>query len=91
MRLAKGQGTLFSPCILKCLFHQKTQIASYDPFKGDVWAIGMIMLECCSQKKAEDFYDYDKFTVKMKDIQVTIYELRKRYSWEIMNLIERML
>ena len=49
------------------------------------------MLECCSQKKAEDFYDYDKFTVKMKDIQVTIYELRKRYSWEIMNLIERML
>ncbi len=59
--LIKGKGILFSPCILKCLFHKKTQIVSYDPFKGDIWAVGMIMLECCSQKKAEDFYNYDNF------------------------------
>jgi hypothetical protein len=64
--LTKGKGVLFSPCILKCLFHQKTQITSYDPFKADIWAIGLIMLECCSHKKAEDFYDYEKFTVKTK-------------------------
>ncbi len=89
--LIKGRGVLFSPCILKCLFHKKTQIVSYDPFKADVWAVGMIMLECCSQKKAEDFYDYDKFSVKIKDIQVIIYELRKRYSWELMNMVEKML
>lgn len=49
------------------------------------------MLECCSQKKAEDFYDYEKFTVKSKEIQLTIYELRKRYSWELVNLVEKML
>lgn len=27
----------------------------------------------------------------MKEIQMTIYELRKRYSWELINLIEKML
>lgn len=79
--LIKGRGILFSPCILKCLSNKKTQIVSYDPFKADVWAVGMIMLECCSQKKAEDFYDYELFTVKFKEIQFTIYEMRKRYSW----------
>ena len=91
LTLIKGKGVLFSPCILKCLFHKKTQIVSYDPFKGDVWAAGMILLECCSTKRGEDFYDYDKFAVRTKDIQVTIYELRKRYSWELINLVEKML
>ena len=91
VKLIKGKGILFSPCILKCLYHQRTQITSYDPFKADVFAVGMILLECCSLKKAEDFYDYEKFTVKMKDIQYTIYELRKKYSWELMNTLEKML
>jgi len=54
---------------------------SYDPFKGDIWAVGMILLEVCSTQKAEDYYDYAKFGVKVKEIQMTIYELRKRYSW----------
>ena len=73
VKLIKGKGVLFSPCILKCLYHQKTQIISYDPFKADIFAIGMIMIECCSFQKAEDFYDYDKFIVKLKEIQYTIY------------------
>lgn len=55
------------------MYHQRTQIVSYDPFKADIFAIGMIMLECCSLNKAEDFYDYDKFTVKLREIQGTIY------------------
>jgi serine/threonine protein kinase len=81
VKLIKGKGVLFSPCILKCLYHQKTQINSYDPFKADIYAIGMIMLECASLQKAEDFYDYEKFFVKQKEIQYTIYELRKRYGY----------
>jgi hypothetical protein len=57
---------LFSPILLQCLFHKKTQLAEYDPFKADVYAVGMIMLECTSLKKAEDFYDYDNFSIKTK-------------------------
>jgi hypothetical protein len=48
------------------MFHKKTQLAEYDPFKADVYAVGMIMLECTSLKKAEDFYDYDSFSIKTK-------------------------
>lgn len=33
-------------------------MANYDPFKADIFSIGMILLECCSLKKAEDLYDY---------------------------------
>lgn len=63
----------------------------YDPFKADIFAVGMIMLECASLRKAEDYYDYDNFKVRMRDIQHTIYELRKKYSYELMNLIEKVL
>jgi hypothetical protein len=58
VKLIKGKGVLFSPILLQCLYHKKTQLAEYDPFKADVYAVGMIMLECSSLKKAEDFYDY---------------------------------
>jgi hypothetical protein len=57
---------LFSPIVFQCMFHKKTQLAEYDPFKADVYAVGMIMLECTSLKKAEDFYDYDSFSIKTK-------------------------
>lgn len=62
--LIRGKGVLFSPCILRCLYHQRTQITAYDPFKGDVYAVGMILLECASLRSAVDFYDYDKFKVR---------------------------
>lgn len=60
----KGKGVLLSPCILDCLKSKTTQMANYDPFKADIFAIGMILLECCSLKKVDDFYDYDNLTVK---------------------------
>ena len=71
---------LFSPIILKCLFNKKTQLAMYDPFKADIYAIGMVMLECASLKKSADLYDYEHFRVKSGDIQKLIYDLRKKYS-----------
>jgi hypothetical protein len=51
-KVLKGKGVLLSPCILDCLKEKTTQMANYDPFKADVFAIGMILLECCSLKKA---------------------------------------
>lgn len=91
VKMLKGKGILFSPCILRCLQHNRMQMVSYDPFKGDIFAIGIIMLECASLKKAEDFYDYENFGVNSKEISMTIYEIRKRYSWEFVNTIEKML
>lgn len=85
--LIRGKGILFSPCILKCLYHQRTQISAYDPFKADVYAVGMIMLECASLKNAVDFYDYEKFNVKASEIQYCIFELRKKYSFELINTL----
>jgi serine/threonine protein kinase len=52
VKLIKGKGVLFSPILLMCLSHKKTQLAEFNPFKADVYAVGMIMLECSSLKKA---------------------------------------
>ena len=82
VKLIKGKGVLFSPCILRCLKSQRTQISEYDPFKADIFAMGMIMLECGSiRKAAEDFYDYEQFVMNSREIQLTIYQLRKIYSF----------
>lgn len=51
-KLLRGKGVLLSPCILDCLRENATQMANYDPFKADIFAIGIIILECCSLKKA---------------------------------------
>jgi len=42
--MIKGKGVLFPPSIFKCLYNQKTQLSFFDPFKADIFAIGMIML-----------------------------------------------
>lgn len=60
---------------------------NYDPFKADIFAIGMILIECCSLKKAESFYDYEAAKVRGRDIAMTIYECRKKYSHNLMNLV----
>ena len=51
----------------------------------------MILLECCSLRKAESFYDYDEVRVKSQDIAMTIYECRRKYSHNLMNIVEKML
>ena len=43
-KMLKGKGVLFSPCILRCLQHNRMQMVSYDPFKGDIFSLGIIML-----------------------------------------------
>lgn len=42
--ILKGKGILFPPSIMRCLENKKTQINAYDPFKADIFSIGMVML-----------------------------------------------
>jgi hypothetical protein len=57
-KLIKGKGVLFSPYIIKCFANNFSQLVISDAFKGDVFAVGMILLECASLKHSTDFYDY---------------------------------
>ncbi len=63
MKILRGKGVLLSPCILECLREKTTQMANYDPFKADIFAIGMILLECCSLKKSDDLYNFSDLTL----------------------------
>lgn len=64
LKILRSKGVLLSPSILDCLGHESTQMVNYDPFKADIFTVGMIVLECCSLKKAEDFYDYENLLIK---------------------------
>lgn len=44
VKMLKGKDVIFSPAILRCLQHNRMQMVSYDPFKGDIFALGIILL-----------------------------------------------
>ena len=56
--ILRGKGILFAPSIMKCLENKKTQINAYDPFKADVFSVGMVMLEAASFEDSDLSYDY---------------------------------
>ncbi len=46
--ILRGKNILFAPSIMKCLENQKTQMQAYDPFKADIFSVGMVMLEAAT-------------------------------------------
>lgn len=43
---------------MRCLENRKTQIEAYDPFKADVFSVGMVMLEASTLQDSTELYDY---------------------------------
>ena len=89
--IIKGKGILFAPSIMKCLENKKTKINSYDPFKGDVFSIGMVVLECISLEESELCYDYERCVIRRDRIDQLISRARSHYSQKIFAIIESML
>lgn len=52
----------------------------FDLFKADVFAVGMIVLECV-RLKPNDIYDYKNFTINLEEIKNSITEGRQKYSF----------
>jgi hypothetical protein len=53
----------------------------FDIFKADVFAVGIILLECVCLKRNEDIYDYKNFTINMEQVKDSILQGRKKYSF----------
>lgn len=91
MSIIKGKGILFAPTIMRCLENKKTQINSYDPFKGDIFSVGMVMLECASLQESELCYDYERCVIDRERINHLIAQLKSHYSPRFIVIIESML
>lgn len=61
--ILRGRNVLFAPSLMKCLENQKTQMQAYDPFKADIFSVGMVMLEAATLKSSTDLYDYKRFVI----------------------------
>lgn len=64
---------------MQCLHIKQPQVLSFDPFKADVFAIGMIVLSCCSLTQPNTYYNYETFELDMKNIVIVIKEISQKY------------
>ena len=37
---------------------KRTQLSHYDPFKGDMWASGLVLFQAITLEKAKSIYNY---------------------------------
>jgi hypothetical protein len=51
-----------SPGILQCLKYKKSS-PDHDPFKSDVFSLGISILCLCTLDRFERFYDYYNYTI----------------------------
>ena len=63
----------------------------HDPFKSDVFSLGMTILEISTLQKVRNCYDYYSFKIKYDFVQNLIAQVRSKYSNFLANLIEEML
>ena len=91
LAILKGKGILFAPSIMRCLENKKTQISSYDPFKADIFSVGMVMLEIASYEDSELLYDYDRFLIQRERMEMVLSRLRTQYSSFLVGVLEAML
>jgi serine/threonine protein kinase len=48
------------PILLKCMYNKKTQMGDFDPFKSDVWSLGLVFLEALTLKPSLELYEIKK-------------------------------
>jgi hypothetical protein len=87
IRILKGKNILFAPSIMKCLENSKTQINAYDPFKGDVFSVGMVVLEAAMLEDSSTLYDYSRFVIDRAEISNRLRSITYRYSRELATLL----
>lgn len=83
----KGRGILFSPAIMRCLENRKTQLHAYDPFKGDVFSMGMLLLEVATLEDSMDIYDYQYFSINQNEILRRLNVVCLRYSRQLAEIL----
>lgn len=67
------------PIQLRCLYSNKTQMAYYDAFKADVWALGLIFLEALTLKPSLELYSLPKKLFYEKLLRERLLDASTRY------------
>jgi serine/threonine protein kinase len=79
-----------SPHLVKELQKQNLK-PKHNPYKSDVFSLGMVLLHAASLQSCDRFYKWDSFTIDQKEIEQRISSLKLKYSESLQNLLRDML
>ena len=79
-----------SPLLMKSL--QKQEIKpKHDPYKSDVFSLGMVLLNAATLQSCDRLYEWDNFTIDQREVDQRINALDNKYSESFQNLLNDML
>lgn len=79
-----------SPNLLKSLSESLVQ-PLHNPYKSDIFTLGMIVLHMSSRDNCDKCYDYEKFTMKLGEIDKKLEYLKKKYGLKLFSFVKGML
>lgn len=80
-----------SPALLDCIKYKKMS-PEHDPYKSDIFSLGVTLICLCTLDRFERFYDYEKYTFKFDYAKSNFRRMaRIGYSSQLISLIQSML
>jgi serine/threonine protein kinase len=84
--LTYGEIVYLSPLLLKSLLRRELR-PQHNPFKSDVFSLGMTMLECCALLTARSCYEYEQGRINYEVVRDFLQNASSQYSQFLMNVI----
>lgn len=75
---------------MRCLARRE-KLPVHNPYKSDVWSIGLTILEMASLLSIDDCYNWDDCTISYTVIQELLSRVQQKYSYELVKLIKSLL
>ena len=79
-----------SPLLMKSLQRQEMK-PKHNPYKSDVFSLGMVLLQAANLQSCDRLYKWDNFTIDQKEVNQRIDSLQATYSESYQNLLRDML
>jgi hypothetical protein len=83
------KGAYLSPLLFKAVGN-KNYNPVHNPFKSDVFTLGIILIECCFLHFCDDLYAWDTFEFKNELLVSYLSKIKAIYGLEVYNLVYRM-
>ncbi|KAL4466540.1 hypothetical protein ABPG72_010591 [Tetrahymena utriculariae] len=83
------QGIYLSPLLTKAV-SQKNYQPQHNPFKSDVFTLGVILIECCNLGTVDNLYNYETGDFNENQLKIHMNIIKNQYGIDVHDLIARM-
>ncbi|EGR33473.1 protein kinase domain protein, partial [Ichthyophthirius multifiliis] len=83
------KGVYLSPLLVNAVFN-KNYHPVHNPFKSDVFTLGVILIECCFLNFCDELYCYENGEFNLGVLNDYLLKIKAIYGNEVFSLIQRM-